>query len=854
LRIGASERPKPSDAPVNSFGAQGCAIVRLPAVTEPQLLNPDQLVQRSTHDLDWALLLDRLAGFTTSEPGGRRFRAKELATDWATAHASMLRTQEAVSLADEGLAIPSGDLPDLGDLIERLERAVVATGAELRDLGRMLATGKQLRAFAQTQKVQRPHLAEVLFSDPALDKLLERLTRSIETDGTLSDQASTTLSRARAKVRDCRQELVAQLKRLMHVHADLLRDTYFSERDGRYVIPVRADAHRGIDGTVLDTSASGNTLFIEPRELTAQSNRLRVAQAEVAHEEQRILLEISQQAKEAVPGLRVAENACIEADVFAALSRYAAKYGAVALLPTQNQAMSLRAARHPLLIGQVSEVVPNDLELQAGQALIISGPNAGGKTVSLKAFGLFAMMARAGIPLTVDAESHIGFFSEIYCEIGDSQSIVSSLSTFSAHVRVLASIIAHAGPSSLVLLDEIAGGTDPEQGAALASAYLEALVGRNATVASTTHYETLKELGNHDPRFRNAAVGFDVKSMLPSFRILLDIAGPSTAFAVAMRYGIPNAIVERATALIPKSSRDREQLLEQLTAERALAQTLRLKAEHDSDEQRRLRLELEQERAAVKTTFQHKLEQDYRELLGKVRVARTDLDNLRKRVQSNVQDSHGLSRAELAQLERAVDTAAHVVALGSPVAEAVRASKPSSSGKTTQRLLKPITVGSKVHLPRLGMDAEVLDISHKGTLKVRAGSITLTVAPEELEQPRQPHGQSKGTPPSRSAKNQPRKSNAFEMVEARSTPMRLSHNTLDLRGERVDAALERVDAFVDELLRRSEPAGYVLHGHGTGALKQAVRDHVRGLRHVLESGPATPEDGGDAFTLLWLGG
>jgi DNA mismatch repair protein MutS2 len=760
-------------------------------------------------------------------------------------------TAEAVSLTDEGQTIPSGELPDLGDLISRLERGVVATGIELRDLGRMLGTSKQLRLFAQSQKNTRPHLAEVLFSDPALDRLHERLTKSLEADGSLSDQASVALGRARLKARECRQELVSALKRLMHVHADLLRDNYFSVREGRYVIPVRADAHRGIEGTVLDTSASGNTLFVEPRDLSVQSNRLRVALSEVLHEEQRILLELSHLAQSSALGLHVAENVCIEADVLLALSRFASKFGAVALLPVENQTMHLRAARHPLLLGQVEHVIENDLELRAGQALVISGPNAGGKTVSLKAFGLFAMMARGGLPLTVDVESSIGYFPEVFCEIGDSQSIVSNLSTFSAHMRVLASIIEQSTSSSLILLDEVAGGTDPEQGAALASAYLETLVDRNATVACTTHYEILKELGNHDSRFRNASVGFDIKSMLPTFRLLLDVAGPSTAFAVATRFGIPANVVERATALIPKQSLYREQVLEQLTAERTQAQSLRIQAESDATEQRRLRLELEEERAKVRTSFEKTLEREYRELLGKVRMARTELEQLRKRVDRHVQSPEGLSSTELSELDRTVDRAAHAVALGSPVAEAVRATRQTTQNSSGPIDIETLVIGQKVHLPRLGVDAEILDISKKGILKVRAGAITLSVPALELMRVAPSRAQKTQTVPKKSERSR-RRSTPLETAEIRPAPMRLQHNTLDLRGERVDAALDLVDGFIDELLRRSEPAGFILHGHGTGALKQAIREHVRGVPHIADSGPATPEDGGDAFTVIWL--
>ncbi|HEY5961741.1 MAG TPA: hypothetical protein VIV60_34515, partial [Polyangiaceae bacterium] len=246
-----------------------------------ELLDLEALERRASLDLDWELLLDRLGGLATSEPGARRLRDRVLEPTWHAARDSMLRTAECVSLGDDGKALPCTSVPDLGDLVDRLEKGSTATGSELRDLGRMLVIAKELRVFLGSQRDSRPHLVEWLTIDQVIDRLGERLLRSIDEEGAIKDEASAQLARARAKVKQARQDLVQQLKRLMQTHADLLRDQYFSERDGRYVIPIRADAHRAIDGTVLDTSASGNTLFIEPRELTHASNTLRICISEV---------------------------------------------------------------------------------------------------------------------------------------------------------------------------------------------------------------------------------------------------------------------------------------------------------------------------------------------------------------------------------------------------------------------------------------------------------------------------------------------------------------------------------------------------------------------------------------------
>lgn len=756
----------------------------------------------------------------------------------------MLRSAQCLSLSDQGLGVPITDFPDLGDLIERLQRGALATGIELRDLGQMLDTARELRAFAASQQASRPELAHCLSSPNSLDPLCDCLRRSLDRDGELKDDASPTLERARTRAKQSRQDLITRLKQLMQKHADLLQEQYFSERDGRYVLPVRADAHRALEGVVIDTSASGSTLFMEPRELSTQSNALRVALADVVHEEHRLLRELSSKAQALSNELRLAENACTEADVVAAISRWARHCGALAVLPDPEPVLELRSARHPLLADQQA-VVANDLYLPTGAALILSGPNAGGKTVTLKCLGLAASMARSGIPLCVDEGSRIGYFSSVFSEIGDSQSIVSNLSTFSAHTLVLASILAQVDDHSLVLLDEVAAGTDPEQGSALAIAYLEALLERRVSVAATTHYDALKRLADVDPRFHNAAVGFDVKTMMPTFRILNGVVGPSTALAVASRFGLPQAVIERAQALLPASTHEREHSLEELASKRNAAEKLLSEAAEDATEQRRLKLELEAERANLGETYRRQLELEYGELLGRLRAARNELETTRNQLRHLPHE-----KSALARLERQIDQAAHTIAIDSPVSSIVRQSRSPSLHEAAKQA-KPLVPGQRVHVVSLGADAEIIELLRNGMVRVRSGSMTLKVAADDLA-PKSGHTRPARRPSP--ANRQGKRRETPQPPGPRQTPLRTPHNTLDLRGERVDAGLARLEQFVDELLRRGEPAGYVLHGHGTGAMKQAVREHVRGLRHVVDSGAAAAEDGGDAFTLLWLDG
>ncbi len=809
----------------------------------PPLLTPEALELRTERDLDWAALLDRVAGFASSPRGSGALRARRPAREFSEAQRLLACTRASLSLDARAVSLPRGELPELLDFLEQLARGMIATGLELRDLGKMLAFAKELRAFAREWRDEFPELTGALTSDARLDRLAQRLESSLDNDGALTDSASPELARCRKRVSEQRQELQGLVKRLLVSYSDVLRDQYFAERDGRYVLPVRADAHRAVEGSVLDASSSGSTLYVEPRELSQPSSRLRIAEAAVRDEEERIFRQLSEECRRALEALRCAESACTEADQQLALVRWAKATDSSALPLVSEPLLELRAMRHPLLLGQGFEVIANDLVQKSGQATVISGPNAGGKTVALKCLGLAVWMARSGIPIPAHPDSRVGWFSQIFTDVGDSQSLVSSLSTFSAHVRVLASFLAATDSHTLCLLDEVAAGTDPEEGSALATAVLTGLIERGGAVVATTHYEPLKELALRDERFHNIAVGFDLKTFLPTYMLLDGIAGPSTALAVAARYGIPENLIEFAETLVPESSRERERMLRELTSDRAAAAMLLREAEREVARQRALRLDLEQERARLETEERRVLESQYRELVGAVRRARAELSQQEQRLRQTP-----VGEANLRETERMIDAAAHVVAIGGPVALAAVPSKPVTGLRAP--LLSELKPGQKVHVPRLGGEAEVLSISSRGEVRVTAGVMRLTLSLAELRlDPRQLRA--------------PRPSPAMNLrktksrVEAPSSgprplPMRLESNTLDLRGIRVDEGLSQVDTFVDTLLERHEPLGYILHGHGTGAMKQAVREHLRACSYVTDSQPAAREDGGDAFTLFYL--
>jgi DNA mismatch repair protein MutS2 len=724
--------------------------------------------------------------------------------------------------------------PDVAEAVGRACRGGVASAQELWQVRELLELAAKLRVFARGKRESHPALSNTVDSPAELDGLQEDLSHSLEPDGTVADRASPELARARKRVRELREESKRKLGQLLERHADVVQGEYYTEREGRYVLPVRSDAHLRVPGIVLGSSASGATLFVEPQELTSLGNQLRIQEAEALREAAKVLTRLSGYLASDAEPVKLAQRACEEADVLSALARFARQTRSVVVTLQAEARLELSSARHPLLALSTQSVVANDIAIEAQRALVISGPNAGGKTVALKTLGLVAWMARAGIPLPVAPESTVGWFGTVLADIGDEQSIAKSLSTFSAHVQRLCLLLEQAAPDSLILLDELASGTDPEEGAALAAAMLEALTARGSAVAVTTHYEKLKEFAAHAEHLQNASVSYDFERMAPTFRLTMGVPGASSALTVATRHGLPASVVARAQALLPEQSRERERAVERLERERQSFELQREQATREADQLRALREQAATEHENARHELEAELERETVALRANVSKVRAELLAVRERLKREAADPKAL-RAIERDLSRA---AAHVSLGGSllPERESPRAA-PEAAPRFTFKS------GDTVKVSSSGQLASVVDVDGD-KLRLQVGSIKLVLRAHDVEPARAP---SKQKP--RPASKLPKSSLA---ISGRPTAVRTSLNTLDLRGERVDEALEKVDGFLDRLLNSGEPSGFVLHGHGTGALKLAVRAHLRASSYIEYSSAAEPESGGDAFTTFWL--
>lgn len=790
------------------------------------------LLERARRHLEWgrleAAVLERCRGESA------RRRGLTPAEDADAARALLAQTDELMALLERGERLPLDALPDTHEHLARLSRQGALTASALAELVTMLRTARQVRAFLGSQRNTAKVTAASFAVDPTLDQLEELLAAALEPDGTLADRASPALRGLRTEIANLRERIVGRLQQLIERYTDVLSDRLYTVRDGRYVLPVRRDAHERVHGIVHGTSQSGSSVFVEPRAVVAQGNRLKMAESELEREQDRVLAALSEQAREHLSGLVAAAEALDALDQRYACARLGRDMrGSVSALCDEAR-VELRAARHPLLVLDGVAAVANDVAVDEAAGLVISGPNAAGKTVLLKTLGLAALGVRCGLPVAAAPGSRVGFFDEVLTDVGDEQSTEKNLSTFSAHVSNLVSVLGAARPRTLVLLDELATGTDPEQGAALACALVESLCERGAALCVTTHYEALKALSMRHPRLRAASVGFDVERMEPTFKLTQGVPGASSALLVARRYGIPPAILERAEQILPEHAREFERLRSELA--NAQAGLTRERAAVAA-ERAELTQVLEREKARL-AELKHKgdaaIAREVERLQHEVNAARGDVERARIRLRAE-----NAARQEVDDAERKLAQVAGRVALGGDLAVAAgaKAAPGRRDGRgVAEHQLKP---GVRVHVPRLNSEAVVVEPPAKGRVRVAVGPMKLWVETEGLL----------AAPEEKAARLAP-----LAQGDTRAAAERGRDNTLDLRGMRVDDALSLVESFVDRMHTTDARVGYVLHGHGTGALRDAVRKHLKTVvRDVEDVRSAEHDDGGDAVTVFRLG-
>jgi DNA mismatch repair protein MutS2 len=809
------------------------------------------VTQKTLERLEWNRILEKLRGHAQT-PGGQ-IRCAEPAPGSppeatslfeSTLHGVMDRlseTSEARAVLTAGGMPPIGDTVHLATVLGRARKDGVLSARELLDVASTLIAARLTQKFFESRLEAAPRLAELANLLVEHRKFEVDLESCLEASGAVRDSASPALAAARRDANRLNSEIQSRIEGFLRDvnFTRHLSDTYYTIRNDRFVLPVRADSRGSIRGIVHDASNSGQTLYIEPESLVEANNRLKQAEIAIEQETLRILRRLSRQTSFIADEVESNVSILEQIDLSFARAGLAEELEASAPEVGDEGVMILPQLRHPLV--EVDQVVPSDVRLgESFTTLILSGPNAGGKTVALKAIALAALFVRAGLHVPAAKGSRVDLFDEVLAHIGDEQDMRENLSTFSAHMANLAVITRRSSARSLVVLDEIGVGTDPGEGAALAQAILETLASRNARVVVTTHYNLLKEMAEIDDRFANASVEFDPDTLEPTYQVRMGLPGVSSATSVAARMGLEASIIERANELLDREDRQLDRVLSELATSRSALEA----------EQREI-AQIRQETEATRTEHREKLQklQDRRDKLFR---------SMREELETSFREAHEQIATVIRDLQRGGrphDAAQARQQLKALEENAAAVQREAGVEAADDHPLNPIDwnracAGDPVEIQGGGIGILASLPDRRGRVTVRRGSARVTLPMQRV---------GAATTPS-AAKDSRRPAPHVTVTHTRDTgdpdveysDAVADTGRCDLHGLRVDEAIDRLVYSLDRAASAGHAALAINHGRGTGALRRAVREHLRLCPYVSEYASASQEDGGDGVTLATL--
>jgi DNA mismatch repair protein MutS2 len=802
------------------------------------------IVPQTEQVLEWPVLIDFLAKEAASTMGADCCRAIAFASDLQTARAQQQETTEMVQILEGAYPLQPLTFPDIRNVLARAGKEGLLDGPDLRDISIVLGlshtTKHRLHFHSSTSPkigAQSQKLYDMTLVKHAIDSC-------IDLNGHLRESATPEFHQLTQKSQDLRQTMRRRLEHMLasQQYEDLLQGQYFAERENRYVIPIKAERQHNIEGIVHDISSSGATVFVEPRHLIELNNSIKFADLQVAQEARHILQDLSSLVAEHVPSIQENLNCLAVLDCLMAKARLSIKIHGSPIHLNQEHRIDLHQARHPLLALSKEHVVPNSIRIEGDtKVLIISGPNAGGKTVSLKLVGLIAMMVKAGLHPPCDPDSDMALFERVYADIGDTQDLSKDVSSFSGHILNMIALLKDVGSpqkactrASLVLLDEVGNATDPIEGAALAEALLGHLCELGCIIVATTHYPSLKTLAIRNPHVRNASQEFDLDTLSPTFRLLDGIPGGSSALEIAGRLGLDSSIIQAAQSLIQQQDRDLDRMLRslheayiRLDREATQAQRLRQEAQRLLDDAQitrdQLRTQEREDRQRYRKQWQREFSRAQRHLNQMV-------DDLKKNktlsnVQSIQQDLGTINLEILSQLPN-----------NSPVSS------------------EPPQEGDLVEIDSLGTTGILLEsLEGKKQVSIRVGAQTIKTGPSALRlaTPASPDKSSQ----TRNRMRGQRSSSAIQTLPdtiASSSVTGLCQHELDIRGARLDDAMEMTVAALDHALVSQAKFLKVIHGQGSGALKTGIRTLCQSSPYIQSFRSGDPAEGGNGVTVIEL--
>lgn len=777
--------------------------------------------------LDYPEVLHQLASYTVSDAGKRLALALTPDDTAGAVQENIDRTADAMALHRLKGGYPITKTVDITPHLKRLQIGATLSGSELAQIGRVLAVAASIKNFFsdfaddQDQMLRAlPDLVDQLVDLPAVTRALNR---ALDEDGTVLDTASSKLQGIRTGMRQTEGAVRTRLEQYTRgKEAQYLTDAIITLRDDRYVIPVKAEYKNRFGGIVHDQSASGQTFYIEPQAVLEMNNRLRQLQIDEKREIERILAELAELVAPYTNELKANADILAELDLVNAKAQYARAINATEPIIDADRYVDLIQARHPLI--DPKKVVPNDIYLGKDfHTIVVTGPNTGGKTITLKTLGLLELMAQSGMFIPANEDSHVAIYDEILADIGDEQSIEQSLSTFSGHMKNIISILHVATKRSLVLFDELGAGTDPQEGASLAIAVLDYLGAMGPDVVATTHYPELKVYGYNTPQTINASMEFDITTLQPTYRLLIGTPGRSNAFDIAARLGLNQEIVDRAKQLLDGESQNLNEMIGDLENQRKAAETEYHELRHQLDEA---------------TTLHEQLNTAFEEFL---KDKDTQLQKAQQQADKLVDKAQAKADKIIADLRQAQLTGG-----GSSVKEdkliAARTALKDLHSTPSAKNNRVLRREKKKQTLRPGDDVQVASYGTVGTLlsksddthwEVQLGILKMKVPTDELTKVEAPEDKE----PKRHIVNVSNRGPAISP-------------TLDLRGKRYEEAMHDLDQYMDEALLANYPTVTIIHGKGTGAIRNGVQEYVKQHRQIKSYKYAPPEAGGDGATIV----
>ncbi|GGF06495.1 endonuclease MutS2 [Halobacillus andaensis] len=718
--------------------------------------------------------------------------------------------------------IPLGGIFDIKPSIKRTMIGGILSALECLDIASTIYGGRQLKRFIEDmEEPEMPILRDLVEGLLPLSELERKIKSCIDDHGSVMDGASDKLRTIRSKIRTSESRVRDKLDSYTKSKSKMLSDAIVTIRNDRYVLPVKQEYRGSIGGIVHDQSASGATLFIEPQAVVEVNNQLQQARVEEKQEVERILSQLSQAIAEEQSALYNNVDRLGHVDFMFARAKLGASMKAS--MPTMNDEgrVNIKQARHPLIPPE--EVVPNDIEIgDEFTSIVITGPNTGGKTVTLKLLGLFTLMAQSGLQVPAMDGGELAVFEQVFADIGDEQSIEQSLSTFSSHMTNIVEILKQVNNRTLVLFDELGAGTDPQEGAALAMSILDEVVRRDARVIATTHYPELKAYGYNRKGVVNASVEFDIQTLKPTYRLLIGVPGRSNAFEISRRLGLEENIIETAKQHVGVDSQSVENMIASLEASTREAE----KDYEQADLKRQEAEQLHQDLQEQWRQFEEQKEKLYKKAEEKaekaIRKAREEAEEIVNEIR-NMKNSAELKEHEWIEARKMLDEA-----------QPNLASKQKNNTPSSNQPQRELKAGDEVKLLTLNQQGTIVDQTGSNEYQVQVGVMKVKAKRKDIEFIKT---------------KQPTKEKPMATVRGKSHHVKPE---LDLRGERYEDALKKLEKYVDDALLAGYPTVSIIHGKGTGALRTAVQNYAKKHRSISSYRFGGMNEGGSGVTVLEL--